>query len=123
MNRFGNFILTNLLRNKEGLYSWRLNTAAIRHNYDEIRIAPVAEGDFLKPVLFVKGGLSDYIQAKNEAEIVKLFPAASVKTIMQAGHWPHAEKPSSFAENCFKFFAGMMRHGVDDCLDVFQRVT
>jgi esterase len=87
------FILTNLLRNKEGLYSWRLNTAAIRHNYDEIRIAPVAEGDFLKPVLFVKGGLSDYIQAKNEAEIVKLFPAASVKTIMQAGHWPHAEKP------------------------------
>lgn len=87
------FILTNLLRSKEGSYSWRLNTAAIRHNYDEIRIAPVAEGSFPKPVLLVKGGLSDYIQAKNEAEIVKLFPAASVKTIMQTGHWLHAEKP------------------------------
>ena len=90
------FVLTNLIRNEAGGYRWRLNLASIRDNYDRLREKPLLGEAFTKPTLFVKGALSNYIQAQNEEEILDLFPRASVKTIMQAGHWLHAERPQAF---------------------------
>jgi esterase len=90
------FVLTNLIRNEDGGYRWRLNLASIRDNYDRLREKPLLGEAFTKPTLFVKGALSNYIQAQNEEEILDLFPRASVKTIMQAGHWLHAERPQAF---------------------------
>ena len=90
------FVLTNLIRNEDGDYRWRLNLASIRDNYDRLREKPLLGEAFTKPTLFVKGALSNYIQAQNEEEILDLFPRASVKTIMQAGHWLHAERPQAF---------------------------
>jgi len=90
------FVLTNLIRNEDGGYRWRLNLASIRDNYDRLREKPLLGEAFTKPTLFVKGALSNYIQAQDEEEILDLFPRASVKTIMQAGHWLHAERPQAF---------------------------
>ncbi|MCH7672918.1 MAG: alpha/beta fold hydrolase [Proteobacteria bacterium] len=90
------FVLTNLIRNADGGYRWRLNLASIRDNYDRLQEKPLLGEAFTKPTLFVKGALSNYIQAQNEEEILDLFPRASVKTIMQAGHWLHAERPQAF---------------------------
>lgn len=98
------FILTNLARSKKGSYHWRLNKSAIRNNYPQLRAGLVSEDVFARPVLFVKGSLSNYIQAEHEAEIVKLFPAASVKIILQAGHWLHAEKPQALQRIVVDFF-------------------
>lgn len=89
------FVLTNLVRDDAGKYAWRLNLAAIEQQYDRLREPPSGSEAFQKPTLFVKGALSNYIQKKHEAEILDLFPAASVKVIMQAGHWLHAEKPQA----------------------------
>lgn len=87
------FILTNLERNPAGGYRWRLNLDAIEENYDLLRVGPQADGPFDKPTLFIKGELSNYIREKNEAEIKRLFPRASIETVKDAGHWVHAEKP------------------------------
>lgn len=87
-----NFILTNLVREGDG-YNWRINLAAIRNNYDKLRERPKGDTEFSKPVLFIKGENSDYIKASQEQAILKLFPQAAVKTVMEAGHWVHAEKP------------------------------
>ncbi|PCJ24872.1 MAG: alpha/beta hydrolase [SAR86 cluster bacterium] len=97
------FILTNLKRNENGRYQWRLNLPAIEDHYDELRGNLSIDSTFSKPVLFVKGALSDYIQAQYEKEILRLFPAARVKIIMQAGHWLHAEKPQAFQKVAMNF--------------------
>ena len=61
------FILTNLVRNSEGGFKWRLNKDAIRKNYGALRAGMKSETNFRKDVLFVKGAASNYIQAKHEA--------------------------------------------------------
>jgi len=99
------FVLTNLIRNEDGGYRWRLNLASIRDNYDRLREKPLLGEAFTKPTLFVKGALSNYIQAQNQEEILDLFPRASVKTIMQAGHWLHAERPQAFQKIASDFLS------------------
>ena len=90
------FILTNLTRNQDAAYEWRLNLEAIKNNYENLRAKLEWSEPFEKPVLFVKGALSNYIHSKHEKEILEIFPAASVKIIMEAGHWLHAERPQVF---------------------------
>jgi esterase len=97
------FVLTNLMRDDGGRYSWRLNLAGIEQHYDKFREKPSADDPYLKPTLFVKGALSNYIRAADEAEIRQLFPAAQVKIIMQAGHWLHAEKPQALQKIALDF--------------------
>ena len=97
------FILTNLIRNGQGLFEWRINKDAIRKNYPALRAAVVGEKSFKKPVLFVKGGASNYIQAEHEEAISALFPNASVKVVLEAGHWLHAEQPQALQKLLMNF--------------------
>lgn len=97
------FVLTNLSRKEDGSFRWKLNLSAIKAGYDRLREKPIGNTAFTGSVLFVKGGLSNYIQEEHKAEIIELFPAASVKIIMQAGHWLHAEKPQAFQKIAMDF--------------------
>ena len=99
------FLLTNLVRNKEGSFEWRLDKGSIRKNYANLRAELIATMSFLKPVLFIKGSLSPYIKPEHEAQIKELFPAASVKLLMDAGHWLHAEKPQALQKILLKFLS------------------
>jgi esterase len=99
------FLLTNLVRNKEGSFEWRLDKDSIRKNYANLRAELIAAMSFLKPVLFVKGSLSPYIKPEHEAQIKELFPAASVKLLMDAGHWLHAEQPQALQKILLKFLS------------------
>lgn len=89
------FVLTNLVRGEDKRYRWRLNLEAITANYDRLREKPGPGKPFDKPTLFIKGALSNYIQAEHEQEILESFPRARVKVIMETGHWVHAEKPQA----------------------------
>tara|TARA_Y100000994_G_scaffold202380_1_gene173338 strand:- start:229 stop:1002 length:774 start_codon:yes stop_codon:yes gene_type:complete len=90
------FILTNLVSGKSDGFRWRINLQSIEHNYAALRNKPSGSGVFRKPVLFLKGALSNYIKKDYQLETLKLFPNARVKSIMGAGHWLHAEKPQVF---------------------------
>jgi esterase len=90
------FVLTNIVREEGGGYRWRLNLAAIEQHYDELRKKPIAEAPFTGPTLFVRGDESNYVRKAHETEILELFPAAGVKSIMECGHWLHADKPEVF---------------------------
>lgn len=97
------FLLTNLVRNKKGLFEWRLHKDSIRENHANLRAELTATKSFFKPVLFVKGSLSPYIKSEHEGQIKEFFPAASVKLIMDAGHWLHAEQPQALQKILLKF--------------------
>jgi esterase len=45
------------------------------------------------PVIFLKGGDSDYIQSKDFRDILHVFPAADIIEIPGAGHWIQVDKP------------------------------
>lgn len=92
------FLLKSLYKDELGQFQWRFNVAALQQNYPEILAAPAAEGPYTGPVLFIKGGDSDYIQPAHQPHILTLFPAASAKIIQGTGHWLHAEKPAAFSK-------------------------
>jgi len=91
------FLLKNLTRTDQGKYQLRLNLHAIVNQYSSIASAIDIEGRTMpatkSPVLFIKGGNSDYLQEKDRTTILALFPSARVKVVAGTGHWLHSEKP------------------------------
>lgn len=98
------FLLTNWRRTDEGSWAWRVNLKAIVEGYSDIAAA-MQGGPFEKPVLFMRGGNSDYVQAEHRDTILGLFPQATVRTIENTGHWLHAEKPDMFARAVVRFLS------------------
>ncbi|MBO0359928.1 alpha/beta fold hydrolase [Hymenobacter sp. BT186] len=88
------FLLKNLYRLDDNSFAWRQNLAALTQHIAEIGEEISSPEPFLKPALFIRGGQSDYINAEDKLYgIPALFPNSQVETIVDAGHWVHAEKP------------------------------
>lgn len=100
------FLLTNLIRDEEGNFGWRMNLDAIIKGYNDLLSGLSAEAPFEGEVLFLRGSKSDYVQKKHEKEIFRLFPNARIETIKGAGHWLHAEQPELFQTEIYKFLKG-----------------
>ena len=96
------FLLKNLSREKEG-FEWKINLEDIHQNYDKITSEIHFAWPFDKPVLFIRGGKSDYITEADFDQIHSLFPNSEIKTIKEAGHWVHAEAPDQILEIVSKF--------------------
>ena len=90
------FLLKNLGRDSAGGFVWQMNLRGLAENYS--RLGEVLEPGrrFSGPVLFLRGGRSDYINAADEVAIHRQFPAAQLQTIAAANHWVHADAPEEF---------------------------
>jgi pimeloyl-ACP methyl ester carboxylesterase len=90
------FLLKNVYWRDRHSLDWRLNLHSINENlpaiFEEIKIPGMYSG----PVLFIRGGLSDYILDSDLGDLKKKFPGAEVKTIANASHWVHADAPGEF---------------------------
>ncbi|MCS4307922.1 esterase [Rheinheimera pacifica] len=91
------FLLKSLVKDDDK-FEWRFNLNALYSNYTELIGKPIDSGVFSGPVLFIKGGDSDYILPEHKDAITKMFPAAQAKIIQGTGHWLHAEKPAAFTK-------------------------
>lgn len=87
------FILKNLYYRSPKVLDWRPDLVSINNNLDDIFDFIKGERIFSKTVLFVRGGLSDYIRSGDESLIRIMFPKAEIKTIPSATHWVHADAP------------------------------
>lgn len=85
---------------------WKMNLAALRANMDNLTGWPDGGQPFDGPALFLRGGDSDYLDARGEAAIRDLFPQAVIETIPGTGHWLHAEKPAPVAGRIAAFLDG-----------------
>ncbi len=81
---------------EEGHARWKLNLAALGAEMPKIMGFPPLDGPFPKPVLMLRGALSEYVKPEMQPEILRLFPKAEFAEIEGAGHWLHAEKPREF---------------------------
>jgi esterase len=100
------FLVSNLVRGEHGRYEWRFNLSALYENYRRLREGIAGPQVFDRPVLFVKGAMSNYLVDEDWSTIERLFPVARIKTVMGAGHWLHAEKPEVFYKLARDFLAG-----------------
>jgi esterase len=85
------FLLKNLVKEETG-FRWRMNLPVIARDYPAL-IAGNRNGIYPGPVLFLKGGNSDYITSSHKDAILTRFPQSQLKIIPDTGHWLHAEKP------------------------------
>ncbi|MGM0481868.1 MAG: alpha/beta fold hydrolase [Pseudomonadota bacterium] len=98
------FLLKNLRKADDG-YEWRLNLQGLQDNYSAIASA-VSQGQYSGPVLFIKGGDSDYLNPAHRKPINQRFSDVDVKVIENTGHWLHAEKPQVFNRLVRHFLIG-----------------
>jgi len=97
------FLLMSLARQEDGSYGWRFNLPELVAGYDKIRAATQANQPFCEPVLFLKGGDSNYIVEEHKADILKLFTRAVLKIMPGCGHWLHAQQPRLFCSLVGRF--------------------
>ena len=88
------FLLKNLYRTEDNSFAWRINLDVLAAQLPAIGEATDGGAPFAKPALFIRGGNSDYISAEDKLHAIPaLFPNSEVATVLDAGHWVHAEKP------------------------------
>ena len=93
------FLLKNLYRTEDNTFAWRINLKVLAAQLAAIGEETVGKAPFLKPALFIRGGQSDYITTADKLHgIPALFPNSQVATVVDAGHWVHAEKPEEIFE-------------------------
>ena len=93
------FLLKNLYRKEDNTFGWRINLEVLAAQLAAIGEETTGITPFLKPALFIRGGKSDYITAEDKlTNIPALFPNSQVATVVDAGHWLHAEKPEEVFE-------------------------
>lgn len=94
--RIRQFLMKNLHWDENKQLEWRINLTAISNNLNQMFDAIEMELAFQKPVLFIRGGASDYILPEDYAPIRHSFPKAEIITIEGATHWLIAEVPEQF---------------------------
>ncbi|XP_071790469.1 sn-1-specific diacylglycerol lipase ABHD11-like [Asterias amurensis] len=97
------FILTNVIE-REGCIQWRFNLHGLDTGLQDIlKELPTIDATYNGPVLFVKGGKSQYIRKEHLPAIKQFFPTAAISTVEGAGHFVHSEKPKQFLETVVPF--------------------
>ncbi|MGL5037225.1 MAG: alpha/beta fold hydrolase [Aeromonas sp.] len=89
------FLLKSFTHTDAG-WGWRFNVPILEQQYPHIMGWPADNRRFDGPVLFIKGGDSDYLQPQYRAASLAQFPAARMQIIVSAGHWLHAQQPALF---------------------------
>lgn len=99
-------ILFKNIRKRDGQFEWKINADAFRLNLSQLTgwKQPPHASPYPYPVLFVKGGDSNYIETSRFGEMHALFPLARLITLPHASHRIHAERPQELADILQIFF-------------------
>ncbi|NYG55897.1 alpha/beta fold hydrolase [Nocardioides perillae] len=93
--RVRGFLLQNL-RSADGGFRWQADLDLLRRELAVIAGFPEVTATFDRPVLWVAGERSPYVQPEHEPLMRRLFPRTTSVTIKGAGHWVHSEQPEAF---------------------------
>ncbi len=97
------FLMKNLYWEQKEQLGLRMHLSSLMKNVAEIGAALPEALSFKGDTLFLKGNKSHYIMKRDEAPLLEQFPNAVIAEIENAGHWLHAENPSSFLDRVLEF--------------------
>jgi len=107
------FLLTNLIRNENNSFSWRVNLSALLNFRREIATyAPPPQARYDGETLFIGGDKSAYRIDQNRDLILQHFPNSRLTMIPNAGHWLHFEALEAFTDTVMRF--------IENGLNAFQ---
>jgi esterase len=97
-DKIRSLIMKNIQRTSENSFTWKINASSLLKNLENIMTGIKREIDFNHqitgfPVIFLRGGDSDYIPRADFGDILHVFPAAEIIDVPGAGHWIQADKP------------------------------
>ncbi len=98
------FLLKNIYWKDEAntQMAWRFNLQALSNSYDNIGVLIPYFTSFTD-TLIINGEKSNYINEQDKLDFKNRFTNVQFKTILNAGHWIHAEKPKEFFEIVVEF--------------------
>lgn len=99
------FLLKNLYWTKEKKLAFRFNLKVLSQKMEEVGENINSTDSYTGPTLFLKGSKSEYVTENDITDIKKHFPAATMDTVSNAGHWLHAENPKEFFEKSLLFLS------------------
>lgn len=101
------FLMQNLTTADNGGYRWRVNLDALDQHMADIMEFPHFETAqaYDGVTLLLGGSDSDRITPQYQSEIDRLFPAAEIDFIDNAGHWVHADQPEAVLKRIQTFLA------------------
>ena len=106
--RVADFLLTSARVNDEGTIDWRFNLEGVQAGYMNIlgalRPRHGVAGVFSRPVLVLRGELSDYVVDESGSEFSPFFSQVDVVTVRDAGHWLHQEEAEVVQKAVRQFF-------------------
>lgn len=97
------FLLQNLAFS-EGRAYWKLNWPVLDRSLPTITdFFDISDWSIPHQCLFIRGGLSDYVNQEHWQFLQPHFPHAQLVTLENAGHWLHAEQPEAFYQSVSSF--------------------
>ena len=97
------FLLKNLYWKEPGVLAWRFNLETLFREREHL-MAAIPEERFDSQTLFLTGGKSQYVPDADRESIRKVAVHAQFQTMVNAGHWLHAEDPEAFINHCLDYF-------------------
>ena len=97
------FLLKNLIRDKNGTFDWKINLNVIDQSIDNLVVEITSDTPFQGKTLFIAGDKSDYIRPVDEEQIHELFPNSQVSYLPDVGHWVHAQTPDLLYQTVMDF--------------------
>ena len=95
-NFIRSFLMKNIYRDNYGKFRLRINLKVLEKNIKEIGCFDHKNMVFNKPTAFIKGSKSNYILARDQNLIKKIFPKYRLHEVHNAGHWVHYDNPEIF---------------------------
>ncbi|QIW99009.1 hypothetical protein AMS68_004527 [Peltaster fructicola] len=92
------FLLTNLMRNEDGKYVWRVPLKWLSSSLGKMGDFPFTNPDEVRyegPTLMVRGTKSPYVADEMLPIVGRFFPKFELRDI-DAAHWVISEKPEEF---------------------------
>lgn len=97
------FLLKNTYWKENGTLAWRFNLKVISEQIANVGEATPSDKSCDVQTLFIRGERSQYLLDEDMSLIQDIFPRSMLETIIDAGHWVHAEKPKEFFECVMRF--------------------
>jgi pimeloyl-ACP methyl ester carboxylesterase len=97
------FLMKNITRVDKDTYKYRFNLQSITEDYHEITIGLPSEVRYDGETLFLRGDTSGYIGIEDEILIHNHFPNTEIVTVINSGHWLHADNPIDFYNEVVSF--------------------
>jgi len=97
------FLMKSLSRSKKGGYEWKMNLPLLWSSYANILEQITISEPIDVPTCFIRGERSMYVLNSDIAELKSHFLNFELKTIKNAGHWIHAERPNELLSEILHF--------------------